>query len=227
MLVTTKYDPKPLQKALEKSLGDALLESAQQALVIPAVIAQLGEATTFTTPHHPDRKHHGRTSAVEAVMASAAAPMYFSAATVTGRFVTDQFLDGGVWANNPVLPAIAEAIRYRGAVPQQIDVLSVGTMKTVNDFTKNFEGGIAQWREQIVSLFFAAQETAAEELATMYLNKSHLYRVNPVVADLPALDAARDVVPLLKMGKRLAEKTFSEVRGRFLDGVAAPPWTRY
>lgn len=227
MFVTTKYDPKPLQTALEKSLGDALLAAARQPLVIPAVIAQSGEAMAFTTPHHPDRSHHGRTRAVEAVMASAAAPIYFSAATVEGRIVTDRYLDGGVWANNPVLPAIAEAIRYRGADAQRIDVLSVGTMTTTNDFSKKLDGGAAQWGKEIVSLFFAAQETAAEELATMYLNKSHLYRVNPVVAELPALDAARDVVPLLKMGQRLAEKTFSEVRGRFLDGIAAPPWTKH
>jgi len=123
--------------------------------------------------------------------------------------------------------SIAEAIRYRGADAQRIDVLSVGTMTTTNDFSRKLDGGAVQWWKEIVSLFFAAQETAAEELATMYLNKSHLYRVNPVVAELPALDAARDVVPLLKMGKRLAEKTFSEVRGRFLDGIAAPPWTKH
>ena len=73
-------------------------------------------------------------TAVDAVLASAAAPTFFAEATVDGPIATGRYIDGGLWANNPVLPAIAEAVGHLGTSPDRIDVLSVGTMATTHDF---------------------------------------------------------------------------------------------
>ncbi|WP_369681929.1 hypothetical protein [Malonomonas rubra] len=37
-------------------------------------------------------------------MASSAAPTYFDEAIIDTQFPVESYLDGGIWANNPVLP---------------------------------------------------------------------------------------------------------------------------
>jgi hypothetical protein len=51
-------------------------------LVIPTVRANHGEAEVIVTPRSPDRKAFSRISAVEAALASSAAPSYFDEAFV-------------------------------------------------------------------------------------------------------------------------------------------------
>jgi uncharacterized protein len=41
--------------------------------------------------------------------------------------VGSSFVDGGVWANNPVLAAVVEAVCFLDVSMDQIDVLSIGT----------------------------------------------------------------------------------------------------
>jgi len=225
ILLTRKYDSKPLRAVLTSLLGSQTLMNASRPLVIPTVEARRGDATLITTPHAPDRTAHRDTSAVDAVMASAAAPAFFGEADVDGPIATGKYIDGGMWANNPVLPAVMEAIGYCGAAPDRIDVLSLGTLMTEYDFEKSLGGGLAQWGPRISDLFFAAQETAAAEMARTFLGDTRLLRINDYVRTLPSLDDEQAVEQLIARGQEIGQKTFRSVRGRFLDGQPAPPWS--
>lgn len=57
------------------------------------------------------------------MLASCSAPSYFSPAQIDTHLLSD----GGLWANNPSLLAINEAMTNLGAERQQIRLLSIGT----------------------------------------------------------------------------------------------------
>jgi hypothetical protein len=93
--------------------------------------------------------------------------------------------------------------------------------------TRTLGGGYAQWVMPITNLFFAAQESGADDLSRLLLGLTRLNRVNDFVRDLPALDDAKAVESLIGRGAEVAEREFKYVRGRFLDCSVAPPWQRY
>lgn len=123
-------------------------------LVLPTVRAVHGEAEAIVTAHSPDRTAFASISAVDAALASSAAPTYFDEAIVDNAISVESYLDGGIWANNPVLPAIAEAVRHLKIPLNRIDVLSVGTMGNETDFTEALGKGKAGWAPTSADLFF-------------------------------------------------------------------------
>jgi patatin-like phospholipase/acyl hydrolase len=88
-----------------------------------------------------DRSGFSGITAVDAALASSAAPSYFDEAPIDDKIATQSYLDGGIWANNPLLPAIAEAVRHLEIPLDRIDVLSVGTLGNESDFTKALGDG--------------------------------------------------------------------------------------
>lgn len=112
------------------------------------------------------------TTLVDVCLASAAAPIYFPVHGVKdpdGGGQTHWFVDGGLWANNPVLVGIVEALEV--APPDaRIEVLSVGTggapksnlltPKQANRGTFGWKGGV-----DIVSMSLESQATVTAYLA--------------------------------------------------------------
>src|SRR6202023_1043255 len=99
------YDPAPLNKHLKGAFGGKIIGDAVRRLGVPTFDG-FTEVNIFKTPHHPDYKIDWRESLVTAAMATAAAPTYFPVYRDRGRF----FADGGVWANNPVMIALVDAL---------------------------------------------------------------------------------------------------------------------
>src|SRR5262249_32391685 len=132
----SKYESGSLRDRLESVLGTRKLRESCVRLVVPTVRAIHGEAEAITTPHSPDRMAFQDISAVDAALASSAAPTYFDDAAVGDNIAVGSYLDGGIWANNPILPAIAEAVRHLKVPLDRIDVLSVGTLGNEADFTE-------------------------------------------------------------------------------------------
>lgn len=220
----SKYESGTLRDRLESVLGTRKLRESCVRLVIPTVRAVHGEAEAITTPHSADRTAFRDISAVDAVLASSAAPTYFDDAEVAGNIAVETYLDGGIWANNPVLPAIAEAVRHLKVPLDRIDVLSVGTMGNEVDFTESLRKGIAGWAPSSADLFFAAQESAAATLADTFLGLSRHLRVNqqtPTPIKLDDIDAIEDMAA---RGNNVAKDSFVAVRSRFLDGFHVPDW---
>ena len=76
----------------------------------------------YKTPHHPDYQMDGARRMVDVALATSAAPTYFRP-TEDGGF---RLLDGGLWANNPIMVGVVEAITALGASRERIRVLSLG-----------------------------------------------------------------------------------------------------
>ncbi|MGC3975616.1 MAG: CBASS cGAMP-activated phospholipase [Nitrospira sp.] len=174
----SKHESSTLRATLAGVFGNKLLRDSCCRLVIPTVRAIHGEAESIVTPHSLDRTGFSEISAVNAALASSAAPTYFDEAVIDSPVAAASYLDGGIWANNPVLPAITEAIRHMNIPLDRVDVLSVGTIGSEIDFTESLGKGKAGWAPTSASLFFAAQEHAASLLADGFLSRARHLRVN-------------------------------------------------
>src|SRR5690606_32470582 len=90
--------------------------------------------------------------AVDAAMATAAAPTYF-ARHITANDVG--LIDGGIWANNPAGIAVVEAIAILEWAPDDIRVLSIGCLDEIKETRRAY--GVATLAFQLANLFMAGQ----------------------------------------------------------------------
>ena len=220
----SKHESSTLRATLEGVFGSKKLRESCCRIVLPTVRAIHGEAEAIVTPHSPDRTAFREISAVDAALASSAAPTYFDEAVVENPIAVASYLDGGIWANNPVLPAIAEAVRHLKVPLDRIDVLSVGTLGNEADFTDSLGKGKAGWAPTSADLFFAAQEHAAGMLADSFLSRARHLRVNQQTPSVIKLDDKEAINDIALRGANIGQDSFLSVRSRFLDGFYAPDW---
>jgi patatin-like phospholipase/acyl hydrolase len=180
------------------------------------------------TAHHERFKYDVDAPAVDVALATSAAPTYFAAA----RFPTHQdasYVDGGVWANSPVLVGVVEAVSFLGVALSDIDVLSVGCTSTPFNIAKRADAGLVQWNAGLVELMFEGQMEAALAQAKLLLG-GRLHRIDVVAREGEfALDDARaeKIRRLVNLGRGEAVKkeNLEVVKARFLNGVPAAPFT--
>jgi len=133
-LFQPKYNTEPLLEALLEVFGHRTLEQMRHRLVLPSVDLVKGQTVVFKTPHFPGLIRDRDVRVVDAVLATTAAPTYFPCARIAQGTA---YIDGGLWANNPAMVAIAEAAKISHecgslngvghADLSDIHMLSVGT----------------------------------------------------------------------------------------------------
>ena len=122
------YSSGPLVEELKKVFCDHRLGNAKTRVVIPTYNQTSDSVHLFKTPHHKKFERDYKLFAWDVAAATAAAPFYFPPHKMENGA---RFLDGGVWANNPVLVAIAECIQYCGWSRDEIDILSISGVRDV------------------------------------------------------------------------------------------------
>lgn len=164
-----------LRQALQDALGDATFKTAFEArgiaLCIPAVEMRQQRAWVFKTPHGPGHRDDD-TTLVDACMATSAAPIYRSLGTIGDEHAPETykvFADGGLWANNPVVVGLVEALDVVDA-GRPIEIFSAGNIsrpegKSVR--AAKADWGLWQWRfgADAVQLSIASQEYVYDQIA--------------------------------------------------------------
>lgn len=216
------YVADALRTALTKVLGGRLLGDSTKRLVIPAWDVQRGAVHVFKTPHHTRLVRDWRIPMVDVAMATSAAPVYFPAARVDGH----RLVDGGVWANNPSVVAIAEAVSMLNVPLGCIKVLNVGTIDELTNHPKRCDrGGLLHWAKPIAPLILNAGSRGAQGTAEHLIGKSSYCRFDALVAGgLYALDSAdrRDVAGLAASVSRELSPVYSARFANHLAGQYAP-----
>lgn len=162
-----RYKSKPSAKA--NVLNDALIEAfgsetldqvytrRKIALCIPAVKGSNFKSIIFKTPHDPDLIRDKNRSLVDICLASAAAPSFFPLHQI---LMNDEnrkdnaFIDGGLWANTPILVGLAEALQL-SSKHQTIEILSVGNCAQPSGDPSalgDFNWGLKKWKVGIEML---------------------------------------------------------------------------
>ncbi len=225
-LLAFKHAQIGLRSALVDVLQDRRLGESDRRLVIPTFDALKGTACTFKTAHHPRTLHEYAMPAVEVALATSAAPTYLKAAVVSRR-VGGSYIDGGLWANTPVIVGIVEAVHFLGARLDDVHVLSVGTTEEYTSYVAQGSSGKLGWSSRIADAMMAAQVSGAQAQARLLLG-DRLVRINFQANrnEYPLDDARRDVAQrLAELGQSVARAhaVRASVEKRFLDaGPAAP-----
>ena len=193
--VRYRYDAKALAEALGSVFGDAVLGSAERRLVVPA-FDQATEVWLFKTPHHPDYKLDWKEPLTLVARATSAAPSYFRSMKDGKR----RFLDGGVWANNPVMLALVDALACYDIDRRQIEILSLGCADNKYVITRRHDsGGLWRWKG-IMSASSQLQSQNALGQAGLLIGRDQLLRVDAPAdkteqIDLDDFESAFAVLP--------------------------------
>jgi hypothetical protein len=217
-----KHEQSILKEELLAIFGEAVLDYARTRLVIPSFEGRFGEPFLYKTPHHPDYQKDRHKKFAHVALHTTAAPSYYPGVEDDGYVM----IDGGVWANNPVMNALVDVLACYDIPRENIRILTLGTGEA--EFTVDEDaraGGIRQWAlMRAFSAAARAQSKNALGQAYLLVGKNNVLRIDPPEsATLIALDdVARSVHELPLMARSLAEGSGHHVETMFLADCADP-----
>jgi len=138
------YSDKYLRRFFQRAFGDITLAELEKPLLIPAVNVTEGRPYVHRSNYgHPDNVDL-TIKLWDAVLSSCSAPVYFPPNNIDNKYLT---IDGGLWANNPSLVCLTDALHYFKKDMQGIKILSIGTGLQSIDFSNegNRAWGVRQW----------------------------------------------------------------------------------
>ena len=175
----------------------------------------------FKTPHHPDFHKDLHEPMVKVALATSAAPTYYRPLRDAGY----TFVDGGVWANNPVMIALTEALTSYRVDRARMRILSIGSGENPYSVTggKIARGGIWHWRD-IINGAMRLQSQNALGQAGLLIGPERLVRIDlPKQVPKIELDDWRTAVALLPAPAAAAVASAGDpVASMFLAEPAAP-----
>jgi patatin-like phospholipase/acyl hydrolase len=169
-----KYEADKLETHLRSAFEEKTVGDARRRLCVPSFDG-FTEVNVFKTPHHSDYKMDWKEKLVTVARATAAAPSYFPVYKSGARY----FADGGVWANNPVMIGLVDALVCYKLERRQVHILSLGTGDTEIQFTENqiANGGLVHWRDIISSAMHLQSQNATGQ-AGLLIGRDQLLRLN-------------------------------------------------
>ncbi len=218
-LFFTKHPSGPFEEFLAEQFGQRRLGDSHKRLVIPSFDLDEADIYLFKTAHQKRFARDYKVPAWKVARATSAAPAYFQ----TCRAVDGaRLIDGGMWANNPTLVGIIEAMKYLRIERKSISVLSVGTSYEVGAHGKRLDhAGLIPWAKPAVETMFAGQSRAALTHASFLIGGDNVCRIDPPVPkglfDLDKHTNADALIGRASVHARKATPVFEE---RFLPHVA-------
>ena len=220
-LVVHMYDRQRLRERLCSQLGSGLLRDSTSRLCIPSCDGTHGDVWVYKTPHHPDYRMDGSRPMVDVALATSAAPTYFRPMEDGGY----RLLDGGLWAGNPIVVGLVEALTAFSVPRGRIRILSLGCGSEpyrVGRWKLHF-GGLFSWSD-IVEGAMRYQSLSALGQAQLLVGADRIDRIEP---HLPGPRIALDDWPraaaeLPSAAVTVVEGERGTVLSSYLDRPAAP-----
>ncbi len=188
-LLFAKYSGKTIESVFQegKCFGGKLLGESKKRLVIPSYNIDTNDVYVFKTAHHERFKRDYKVPAWKIARATSAAPTFFP---ISNNVDSIRLVDGGVWANNPAMVGLFEAIAVLDIPLSDVRIFSVGTTEELKQSPRILGkfGGWPFWANTAVELIMQAQSVGISAQLKLLL-KENFVRVNPKVpAGLFGLD---------------------------------------
>ena len=166
----------------------------------------------------------------EVAMATTAAPTFFPAYRLKGDGV--RLIDGGVWANNPAMVGVTEAVSLFGRKLDDIRVLSLGTTSSARARSGRLDSaGLLRWATgpNIVDVLLAGQGAGAFAQVSLLVGKENALRIDPPTFDgeapLDGNDADQMIAKAAHHGRSVQARIRKEVWRPSAPTVPTTPWT--
>jgi uncharacterized protein len=170
-LIDEKYDAGALDRALERFIGDKRLSATQPDLIVPTYDTMAPGPYFFkTTNARADPAEDARLADV--ARATSSAPTYFEPLELESR----SLLDGGVFAVNPGMSALAEVLRHRPEAEVRLVSLGTGERTTKRSFDDIKDWGLVEWARPILDVVFDGISDAVDYQLRHALGEERYWR---------------------------------------------------
>lgn len=194
-----KYSDKPLIKSVSKILGDKKIKDSNNLLCIPSYSITEAKPKVFKYDHS-DLSRDNEAPMVDIALATTAAPTYFPMSESL-FYKKEQFIDGGVWANNPTLVGLLEALNYFVGKDKEykvIDVLSISSLTLTGGKVVGLkrERAFKDWGADL----FETAMNGQSFFTNFFLEKiSGIYDVKINYTRIPSIGVSKDQEKLVQM----------------------------
>jgi len=177
-LFNSKYNNRYLKQELLLVFQAKTLSNTKTRLIIPASDISNGNVFVLKSNYDPNFVRDKDIKIADAVLASCSAPSYFN------PYVIKKYLlaDGGLWANNPSLVALTEAMGRRFKVPRDnIRIISIGTgagKKYYDPKDANKQWGFKQWGTGLVDTIMNLQSVNVDNIVRFMIDEDNFLRRN-------------------------------------------------
>jgi uncharacterized protein len=218
-LFKSVYSDRSLRHLLKKAFGEVTLQDITKPLLVPAVDITHGKPFIHRSNYgHPDNEDLS-IKLWDAVLSSCSAPVYFPPNKIGDQYLS---IDGGLWANNPSLVGMTEAIHFFNKTLDEINILSIGTGLQNIDFTNGKEKywGINQWlpfhfpsMKVTPKLLDLALHLSSESVSyhCQLLLKDHYLRINEELGEEVPFDEVKYMDVLCELGRSVFKKQKKDI----------------
>lgn len=218
--VRHRCDHKALERLIAEVLGEKCFWQARKRVNIPSIDSTYGEVFVFKTPHHPDFKLDWCKPMALAARATSAAQSFFKPVS-DGTY---EYLDGGIWANNPVMIGLVDVLSCFDVPRDRISILSLGCVEDTYGIgtLQRHLGGKVFWPSNVINGGMHLQSMNAVGQAGLLIGRDKLIRVNypPIRPKLEMNDWARCREILPGKARELMATYGDAVRSIFLQTKA-------
>lgn len=172
-----KYSDRQLKISLQSIFGEKKLSESSNLLCIPAYSITDARPWVFKYDHS-NLSRDNKALYIDVALATTAAPTYFPLAEIS-YYDSKQFVDGGVWANNPTLCGLIEALSYF-AVPSMgfnnIQILSVSSLNNTGGKPTGLrrKRSFRSWGNDLFETSLIGQSSFTDYFLTKLKNLSHI-----------------------------------------------------
>lgn len=199
-LVTPKYDIEKLKQVLESIFEDKTFNDVKTRLMVTATNVSEGMPWVFKSSYHERLTRDKSVRLVDAILASCSTPLYFNPYGYNQQLL----VDGGLWANNPALAALVEALGHNiDARRYKIRILSIGTGINIKHYPIEWvekEWGATRWGRGLIEVIFNMQSFSIEKYLNAIMDKDHYLRINFTLDSNLPIDDIKTIDTLIKKG---------------------------
>jgi patatin-like phospholipase/acyl hydrolase len=173
-LLDEKYDDAALDRALERFLEHKRLAETRPDLIVPSYDTALPGPYFFKTTKAKETPEADDFPLSIVARATSAAPTYFEALEAGDKAL----VDGGVFATNPAMCALAEVLNQENVRPRDVVLLSLGCGQHTekHSFDQIKDWGLVGWARPILDVVFDGVSDAVNYQARRVLPPDRYWR---------------------------------------------------
>ncbi|GAE35966.1 CBASS cGAMP-activated phospholipase [Halalkalibacter akibai] len=220
------YSDRYLRRYFKRNFGELTLADVKQPLLIPAVDVTHGKPYVYRSNYGHPGSADLTIKLWDAVLSSCSAPVYFPPNNINNKYLS---VDGGLWANNPSMVCVTEAMHFFQKKIDEIKIFSVGTglQEIEYKIEKDKYWGIKKWlpfqfpfMKITPKLLDLALDLSSESITyhCQHLLGERYYRLNKDLGTEIPFDDVKCMDELIDLGKQTYKEQKKDILAFLSEG---------